>query len=359
MKKYSILVLSILLITTNATAQLAYKQRTLGFGIHYDFPLTLTSDVGNNNFLRSSADFAPASDNGKSEDDSYNFAGQSTTMPTRSYTLGAFLSYRHSIKDHTLITLEAGFLHSRILNFFKPTNNRVMYGQNASSPIQSLHDWYSVYRIPVNFQLGLPLGKSGISYWYFKSGVSADVYTDRFLFSDVTSPLDNNTSYITMENGNILRGQSQSNRSNRTEGAFFSLDAGMGLQFHLGKYGNNVFKVGLNYRHSLETQYNRTLLLTESNTLGQPVQTQTITVNPNFMYFDFSYSIPIIKSKKPRGYHTANKKNQDSDGDGYKDKIDKCPYQYSRTNSGCPVPDTDSDGYDDSIDQCPDTVQYK
>ena len=45
----------------------------------------------------------------------------------------------------------------------------------------------------------------------------------------------------------------------------------------------------------------------------------------------------------------------DSDGDGFPDSIDKCPYEYVGGNGGCPIPkiDSDGDGYLDAVDKCP------
>jgi formylglycine-generating enzyme required for sulfatase activity len=51
----------------------------------------------------------------------------------------------------------------------------------------------------------------------------------------------------------------------------------------------------------------------------------------------------------------------DADGDGYSDKVDKCPKVYSRCCDGCPKPtqpivtDVDGDGYSDKVDKCPST----
>ena len=51
----------------------------------------------------------------------------------------------------------------------------------------------------------------------------------------------------------------------------------------------------------------------------------------------------------------SNKPDRDRDGDGYPDKDDSCPREYSTTNNGCPPPerDSDRDGYPDSRDSCP------
>ena len=44
----------------------------------------------------------------------------------------------------------------------------------------------------------------------------------------------------------------------------------------------------------------------------------------------------------------------DSDGDGVKDKDDKCPSQFGFARyNGCPIPDTDADGINDEEDKCP------
>ncbi len=44
----------------------------------------------------------------------------------------------------------------------------------------------------------------------------------------------------------------------------------------------------------------------------------------------------------------------DSDGDGIKDDVDKCPSQAGIAKyNGCPIPDTDGDGVNDEADKCP------
>lgn len=47
--------------------------------------------------------------------------------------------------------------------------------------------------------------------------------------------------------------------------------------------------------------------------------------------------------------------NKDSDGDGIKDRYDKCKYEMGLSeNNGCPILDADSDGVADEYDNCPD-----
>ena len=45
---------------------------------------------------------------------------------------------------------------------------------------------------------------------------------------------------------------------------------------------------------------------------------------------------------------------KDSDGDGFLDKSDACPYEPGREPDGCPERDRDNDGFLDSQDACPD-----
>jgi len=46
--------------------------------------------------------------------------------------------------------------------------------------------------------------------------------------------------------------------------------------------------------------------------------------------------------------------SRDKDGDGVKNKLDKCPNVYgSEINNGCPLPDLDDDGVPDVTDKCP------
>lgn len=54
----------------------------------------------------------------------------------------------------------------------------------------------------------------------------------------------------------------------------------------------------------------------------------------------------------------------DSDGDGVRDSLDKCPTELEDTdgfqdNDGCPDPDNDGDGISDGEDQCPNSVGDK
>ena len=55
---------------------------------------------------------------------------------------------------------------------------------------------------------------------------------------------------------------------------------------------------------------------------------------------------------------------QDSDGDGLPDRIDKCPHEKETANGisdddGCPEPDTDGDGILGTADKCPDLPEDK
>ncbi|MBL8975589.1 MAG: OmpA family protein [Myxococcales bacterium] len=45
---------------------------------------------------------------------------------------------------------------------------------------------------------------------------------------------------------------------------------------------------------------------------------------------------------------------QDRDGDGFLDSVDRCPDVPGVSPDGCPIPDTDRDGYLDNVDQCVD-----
>ena len=45
---------------------------------------------------------------------------------------------------------------------------------------------------------------------------------------------------------------------------------------------------------------------------------------------------------------------KDRDGDGFLDSVDKCPDIPGVEPDGCPIPDTDKDGYLDNVDQCVD-----
>jgi hypothetical protein len=49
--------------------------------------------------------------------------------------------------------------------------------------------------------------------------------------------------------------------------------------------------------------------------------------------------------------------NKDSDGDGIRDRYDKCKYEKGDTsNNGCPLLDSDEDGVEDEYDNCPDEI---
>ncbi len=57
----------------------------------------------------------------------------------------------------------------------------------------------------------------------------------------------------------------------------------------------------------------------------------------------------VLGRKKP-----AKEPDTDSDGDGFLDKSDACPYEPGISPDGCPERDRDGDGFMDSKDRCPD-----
>ena len=59
-------------------------------------------------------------------------------------------------------------------------------------------------------------------------------------------------------------------------------------------------------------------------------------------------SLTLNRPKKPA------EADQDSDGDGFLDKSDACPYEPGIAPDGCPERDRDGDGFMDSQDACPD-----
>ena len=49
----------------------------------------------------------------------------------------------------------------------------------------------------------------------------------------------------------------------------------------------------------------------------------------------------------------------DTDGDGFKDRVDACPKVPGVAPDGCPPPDRDGDGIPDAVDECPDVPETK
>ena len=81
---------------------------------------------------------------------------------------------------------------------------------------------------------------------------------------------------------------------------------------------------------------------TSLNSLDEPKPEQTPTIKKES---GGSKLITVPPNPKPI---------KDRDGDGFPDKIDSCPDEFSRTNNGCqPVSDRDGDGFSDNIDACP------
>jgi outer membrane protein OmpA-like peptidoglycan-associated protein len=62
-----------------------------------------------------------------------------------------------------------------------------------------------------------------------------------------------------------------------------------------------------------------------------------------------SACLDVLGRKKP-----AQEPDKDSDGDGFLDKSDACPYEPGIAPDGCPERDRDGDGFMDSQDACPD-----
>ncbi len=78
-----------------------------------------------------------------------------------------------------------------------------------------------------------------------------------------------------------------------------------------------------------------------------------------FNFKDVDAPAPPPKKIVPRAEHY----DDDADGDGYPDAIDKCPNEKEdgkgkETNDGCPLPpDADGDGIPDSKDKCPNEAE--
>lgn len=74
------------------------------------------------------------------------------------------------------------------------------------------------------------------------------------------------------------------------------------------------------------------------------------TSNPNTVGKFYNQGIQAGVKLKLFGKHIL----ADTDGDGVKDKDDKCPGVVGLTRyNGCPIPDTDGDGVNDEQDKCP------
>jgi len=74
------------------------------------------------------------------------------------------------------------------------------------------------------------------------------------------------------------------------------------------------------------------------------------TGNPNTVGEYHNQNIQVGLKLRLFGKHIL----ADSDGDGFNDKIDKCPSVVGLERyQGCPIPDTDNDGINDEEDKCP------
>jgi outer membrane protein OmpA-like peptidoglycan-associated protein len=74
------------------------------------------------------------------------------------------------------------------------------------------------------------------------------------------------------------------------------------------------------------------------------------TGNPNTVGEYHNQNIQVGLKLRLFGKHIL----ADSDGDGFNDKVDKCPTVVGLERyQGCPIPDTDNDGINDEEDKCP------
>ncbi len=74
------------------------------------------------------------------------------------------------------------------------------------------------------------------------------------------------------------------------------------------------------------------------------------TGNPNTVGDFYNQNIQAGLKLRLFGKHIL----ADSDGDGFNDKVDKCPSVVGLERyQGCPIPDTDNDGINDEEDKCP------
>jgi outer membrane protein OmpA-like peptidoglycan-associated protein len=77
------------------------------------------------------------------------------------------------------------------------------------------------------------------------------------------------------------------------------------------------------------------------------------TGNPNTVGDFYNQNIQAGLKLRLFGKHIL----ADSDGDGFNDKVDKCPSVVGLERyQGCPIPDTDNDGINDEEDRCPDVA---
>ncbi len=66
-------------------------------------------------------------------------------------------------------------------------------------------------------------------------------------------------------------------------------------------------------------------------------------------FMDSADACPDVPGVAPDGCP-----EKDRDGDGFLDSVDRCPDVPGVEPDGCPIPDTDGDGYLDNVDGCPD-----
>lgn len=177
--------------------------------------------------------------------------------------------------------------------------------------------------IPLNLTYKIPLSRKA------KFFISAGPYVGFFY-----SGKQKNETRI--YSSNSIKDEEVRLEAGKTEGKFKTLDAGFNARagFEIG----NVLLSGF---------------LSEGLT-----NFYTASYNGNFKHQVRGVSIGIWLNKVKQPVKTPKVvKVTDSDDDGIKNKIDKCPdVPGSGKYNGCPVPDTDGDGMNDDSDVCPTVI---
>ncbi len=262
-----------------------YKIRTFGLGFYgnigFGYPLDVETVGSEDQIIKPAYRFF----NDVSEI-TEDFEGRTLDPVRETYSLGAFVHYKHSIGTKLLLTLQGGYATSQVSHYL------VNALPTQGNPYAGWVEWYNYQHYFYGAQIGIGFGKTMRRYANFGCRVSQTSLVEPLFVQNVTGYQG-----IT---------KSDTRTWNNSEGGFSIVDEvntdvtvltpSFTFLFQFGKYNSHAFEIGMSYSFALDQN-----LITSTYTRreGFDVTGQSIfNFKGQAFALEASYTIPIFRSKK-------------------------------------------------------------
>ena len=287
--------LGLLVLAVPGQAQkrhISHKIRTLGIGLHGNigmgWPISIEGIGGDALIEPAYPIFSTL------PEDLQDYEGNFLDEPRLTYTVGGHLSYKHSILDRFLVTLEGGYSRSQVTYYLV----NLEPFDNASLSFDAWQDWINYDQLYGGFYVAFPLGRTrgrflNVGAKYARANVTETLYK-----RDVRDYQG------IIEDNNIRAWQDPSSPRSFAFLDEFNYDVirlvpRVGWLRQFGKYASHSFEFAVIYNLTLGNNMVNTVYTTSRD--GVNFEATEINFSGNHLALEMSYTMPILRSKRSSG----------------------------------------------------------